>query len=372
MLLIKALAISSVLLIGANIAFRRSVLGVVLVLALSAACALVPLPLLLEIFPAVAWQGVFVAVAVMLSCILRRGQPLFLVLSCAATVAAYGIWARAAYSEINRLRSKFPYMSMEDRLPVRQSATMGVSLSAGAQGRLTDLEDRLGGKDYRVDLRVGSLERLHEDTVQAFVDQAGVFGVGRMPQVAEWSLKFDPRGGQPVAQPGPPIAPPQSPGHLQSPADDYAESSAEFFEFHKESLLDFLYPGDFGFIKDRHHVAGFKEHKFSKQPAPVPGWQLQTLDLVGLVLHDEPVAYESHRLPRMKELRSAPTRALDAFEVAGLEALRKGEDLFVRDTPEARRVLGSVRAVKQCVACHGCRRGELLGAFSYTLTRSGR
>src|SRR6185437_2554396 len=109
-------------------------------------------------------------------------------------------------------------------------------------------------------------------------------------------------------------------------------------------------------------------HQFSKQPAPVRRWSLKTLDLVGLVMHDEPVAYVSANLPRMDELRRAPTRPLDAFEAAGLESLRGGEDLFVRDTPDGqRRALGAIRSGKQCLSCHEGQRGELLGAFSYTL-----
>jgi hypothetical protein len=30
-------------------------------------------------------------------------------------------------------------------------------------------------------------------------------------------------------------------------------------------------------------------------------------------------------------------------------------------------MLGPIRATKQCTQCHGCERGELLGAFSYIL-----
>ena len=30
-------------------------------------------------------------------------------------------------------------------------------------------------------------------------------------------------------------------------------------------------------------------------------------------------------------------------------------------------MLGAIRSAKQCVQCHGGQRGDLLGAFSYTL-----
>jgi hypothetical protein len=78
------------------------------------------------------------------------------------------------------------------------------------------------------------------------------------------------------------------------------------------------------------------------------------------------VAYVSANLPRMEELRDAPTRPLDPFEVVGLEALRGGKDLFARGTDKQARMLGAIRATRQCLQCHG---GDLLGAFSYTLRR---
>jgi hypothetical protein len=96
---------------------------------------------------------------------------------------------------------------------------------------------------------------------------------------------------------------------------------------------------------------------------------LQRIDLIGLVVHEEPVVYVSDFLPRMDELRAAPTRPVDEFEAAGLRALERGEELFVRDQGRERRMLGAIRAVRQCVSCHECERGDLLGAFTYRLTR---
>jgi len=34
-------------------------------------------------------------------------------------------------------------------------------------------------------------------------------------------------------------------------------------------------------------------------------------------------------------------------------------------------MLGATYGAKQCVACHGGERGDLLGVFSYTLQRGG-
>jgi hypothetical protein len=71
----------------------------------------------------------------------------------------------------------------------------------------------------------------------------------------------------------------------------------------------------------------------------------------------------------MDELREAPTRPLNHFETVGLAELRSGEDLFVHEVESRLRVLGAIRATKQCLTCHGGRQGDLLGAFSYVLAR---
>src|SRR5207249_3726473 len=99
-------------------------------------------------------------------------------------------------------------------------------------------------------------------------------------------------------------------------------------------------------------------------------WEVRRLELVGLLLHEKPVAYVTEHLPRMDELGQAATRSLDLFEMSALETLRRGEDLLYSETSGGMRMLGAIRSVKQCVGCHGGERGDLLGAFSYTLGRT--
>jgi hypothetical protein len=137
---------------------------------------------------------------------------------------------------------------------------------------------------------------------------------------------------------------------------------------HRLSLLDFANVSGFGVVRDRRHVIGFQPHGFSRSPAPPRALVLRRLDLIGLVMHEEPVAYISDKLPSMEILAEATTRPLDDFEKAGLRALQWREDLFIRKTADIERLLGAIRSAKQCVACHGGRRGDLLGAFSYTFT----
>ena len=138
---------------------------------------------------------------------------------------------------------------------------------------------------------------------------------------------------------------------------------------HERNFLSFLDPFNFGYVRDRDHVVGFRPHQFRKEADAPQRWKVERLELVGLLKYDDPVVYLSENLPAMDELRDAPTRPLDTFESEALAKLRRGEDLMVQDHPDHMRVLGSIHAVKQCVRCHHAERGDLLGAFSYRLAR---
>ncbi len=134
------------------------------------------------------------------------------------------------------------------------------------------------------------------------------------------------------------------------------------------SIVEFAHPRGFGYFKDRRHVAGFDPHRFVRNiPSADEKWEIQRLELVSLLLHEEPAIYVSERLPAMNQVHSTPTRPADRFERLGLDAMGRGEDLFVSEADDGLRMLGAIRSAKQCVVCHGGRRGDLLGAFSYRL-----
>jgi hypothetical protein len=115
-------------------------------------------------------------------------------------------------------------------------------------------------------------------------------------------------------------------------------------------------------------------------------WRLSQIDLVGLVKNPQPTVYISPKnndmlLPAerkgfqvdfpkdMQNLKNLKTRAPDEFELAALDSLSQGEDLFVRQKNREIRMVGSLRAVGQCASCHDAERGTMLGAFSYRLVR---
>jgi hypothetical protein len=274
-------------------------------------------------------------------------------------VIAYGFacfMATGTMAHYDRLREQYPYVSIEDRLPAprpdsRHAAPPGEPLTAFE----ADLTSRRGGS------RTSSLRRLHENQVEQFISSPG-FGVARVFPL-ELGLPYKPRDGQPE-QPFPSRPTSATPAGELSPS---AADELDLLTLHRKGTVDFVNPLGFGFVKDRRHVAGFVPHAFSEVPDSARRWRVERLDLIGLLLHPEPVAYVSEKLPAMDELRGAPTRPLDGFETAGLEAIRTGQTLHVGTDGNRARMVGAIRSAKQCVDCHGGQRGDLLGAFSYTL-----
>lgn len=101
----------------------------------------------------------------------------------------------------------------------------------------------------------------------------------------------------------------------------------------------------------------------------LPQWDVKTVELVGLLKHDRPRVYVNDRAPQLHVKGDSGTRALDPFEEGGLRAILKGDILHTRFEGDGLRMVGAIRAAKQCVDCHGGSRGDLLGAFSYRLKK---
>jgi hypothetical protein len=366
-MLYLSLVLASLLLVIANLSARRP--GRWPVGLIFGGLGLSFAPVCLGFFsPPVALLFLFLLVAWLVWAAARRRRWLFLPLSGAAAAAAFGIagWsALEGQQEYDDLREQFPFESMQARVPEPRPTLRGQLPEPAAQ-RLTRLEESL--PNGRSSFRVYLLQKLHEEKVQLFINSPG-FGVSRLPLPTSRRLTPVLRKETRVPQPDPRSDFLWSPGETTwkpRPWDD------DLYRVHRDGVLDFANADGFGFVKDRRHVAGFESHRFSRVPGPAEKWTVQTLDLVGLLTHEAPVAYVSAHLPRMDELREAPTRPLDGFETSGLEGLLRGEDLVLGATSEGLRMLGVIRSVRQCVQCHGGERGDLLGAFSYTLRPRGR
>jgi hypothetical protein len=73
------------------------------------------------------------------------------------------------------------------------------------------------------------------------------------------------------------------------------------------------------------------------------------------------------------DVSNLETRPLDVFEIAGVAALNDGRDLFIRHRDNVIRMLGALRATDTCLQCHtDSKKGDLLGAFSYTFVDTSK
>jgi len=315
---------------------------------------------MLMFFPVIVWLAGLLLGALIAWPLIRRRVPNFWPVGITALLVAYGIASWSAYRDLreeNRLREAYPFVSMAARVPEPRPEPIA---DERALAWLSKYEDPLaGGSGWRE----SSLRRLHARTTEAFVNSDG-FGVARMPgRITESHLKPPDRPEVPP-QPGSPAHWPHGEAFELSPAP----TREQFAKMHRHGLTDFVFDDGWGYRKSRDAVAGFLSHRFSRVPE-TETWTVHRIELVGLLKHAEPKVYLSDKLPAMDDLRGAPTRAPDAFETAGLAAIRKGEEGFAAQRPDVVRYLGAIRSAKQCVECHGGNRGDLLGAFAYTLRR---
>ncbi len=263
-----------------------------------------------------------------------------------------------------KIQKEFPFETMVNRLPPRPATnTLWTSNDEHLNAMEKKVFSALHNRNY-------ALRELHEMSVVAFVNTPG-FGVGRVYTPHFESLQKSLQNFLPLR---PPVRQPDYLNPFILPSNNLQAAlldwdSGKMLSLHDNGVLDFLNPKGFGFAKDREHVAGFQKHGMTKVPEATTSWSVAHLELVGLVVHEKPVVYVTANLPQMDEVQDAPTRPLDFFELDGLDALRKGEDLFYRGVEDKGRMMGSIRAVEQCLKCHGGNRGDLLGAFSYVLRR---
>jgi hypothetical protein len=227
------------------------------------------------------------------------------------------------------------------------------------------------------------LASLHTRKADQFAISQG-FGRARMMPgfVSEGAIELPPA--EPIALPGETDAP-YDPGHGDSERrgqDAIADAAKaapsqpaqeNLFWLHESGMADFVDLDRIGYVEDRDHVAGFVGHRFTRMPdldvgrQSSPAWQIARLELVSLLKHKDTAVYVSKNLPQMDELRDAPIRPLNDFERAAVDRLRSDEDVVIDEMPDRIRMVGSLRANKNCRSCHSVQRGELLGALTYEL-----
>jgi hypothetical protein len=322
---------------------------------------------------------ILVALASTACCASESLRRRFAVLSLAATVVSYGVGAIFGVAYMRERENRYPNESLDERLSYesrREELPGRLGLLSPGEQQATFDQDRLAKYEIAIEesvyspsnlensgtVRPQALKELHENHVEQFI-QSPSFGVARMFGPRMWARPGDHES----------ISMPLLSSGNWNVDRDRLRGAGPGWLMHCDSLSDFLYPARFGYVKDRRHVAGFQSHQFAFSHAypaargEAPAYRLERLELVSLLKHERPGVYVTENLPRMDELVDVPIRPLNVIEANGLRRLWQGDDLVSTETIGGLRVLGSLRAGKQCLTCHDARRGDLLGAFSYHL-----
>jgi len=345
--------VGSLLVVALTAAAARSRFGAKLVGLFCAVAALCPLPILLvqvilTCLVALAWKpSRSKTTAMVVASVIGMGINLGLV----------GVFVHDVHQKAQAVIEMFPLESVADRLAYETKAmAVPFTLSSQVERRPSQIENQ----DWS-STRTEMLKSLHDQKRSEF---AIAFGFGNSRLIL------------PVMEPIP--LPSKPPSDVATSVVEARPNEVALQSLHETGFMEFIDPSRLGYIQDRDHVAGFESHRFMKLPSispenrSKPEFQLVRLELVSLLKHEVPVAYVSDHLPQMDELRDAPTRPLDDFERNSLDRLRSDEDLVIDDAPNRIRMVGSLRAGKDCLECHSVRRGELLGAFSYELIGPSR
>jgi|GEM_PF-1492076 len=363
---LTSLVLSAVMLVAANVIvyrLRKPVAPIAILCLLALFVPLlagsrhpsVDLLALLLLFSLVSWQ------------VSHQTPAFFLVCSLVSLPIALSIprlsGQRIEHAQYTQPRARNLHKSLEDdRLTIRKPWPATRELNPLACSELMRVEENLssGGQTDNQELQ---MKLLHEAAVTSFIHSAG-FGVSRMSSFLEYRLASL-RSRMPIPlQWGSRIKPdPSSRDWLMMRNHELMKPE----QMQVESIFDAVYPEGFGYIKGHRYMAGLEYRHYGEIPESSPIWRVQSLDLISLLIHDEPRVYVSSYLPRMDELHSFRTRPLDIFEVAGLNALRGGEEEWRSRDADKTRMVGAIRNLKQCVGCHGGQRGDLLGAFTYTV-----
>ena len=282
---------------------------------------------------------------------------------------------------VKQLRSQFPLVSIRDRLQFQDREP--------AQSNFT-----ISGPFAISGRHSVALASLHSDRVDSFISESGQ-GIFRITPVGPQDL-FLPSGGLATKAKAQPVGSEirfeaivkldetikmqesrfRSRMGEMDPDDNFTNSLSadglpkqQKLSIFNEWAVD-SFASQAGYVKSIDEVAGFEAHRvrfgehwsgnlrdskevLEQQDIDVEdsgiAWKANRLELVSLLMHDEPLVYDVDELPNMETLSSetAKTRALDEFETKALEALKSGEELFVRATKNRILMVGSIRASEQ-------------------------
>ncbi len=274
------------------------------------------------------------------------------------------------------LKAQHPFVSLRDRLQPLNSQRFLIDVKQSTDDESRPYSFGFPGPRQR------AIGYLHHAAVMHFLS-ATDFGVLRMGMPDLKNLEN--ADGSPITIPLSQLS--QTPSE-SSDTEPQVLSHDELLEQQNLELQSwFLDASRMGVIEDADHVAGFLPHSMNENELAshryamgregkigIPGvknaatLKLEKLQLVGLLYHEEPIAYVLDTMPSLLNAKTAPTRPLDNFEVRGIESLLGGEAIYCEQQGKHIRMIGAMRSAESCVQCHEGPTNQLLGAFTYTLS----
>ena len=324
-----------------------------------------------------------------------------------------------------KLRQRFPFKSIRSRMefqgPVddQQLTKLGKKVISPSRPNSKSTPSKKAAKSVKVKTydarhsRTIALDQLHSEKVAKFINSPGN-GFFRIRTISPYDLQerkyakhlqHDQVGSEVL---GESIVALQK---IKTKGSVYELNPAGMPSSDLMTQFNMVVAGGFGnrtgLVKGLDQVAGFEAHQ-TRLPEDWNGtlrrvdrkhyenlqgadvnWKANRIQLVSLLLHDEPQVYVSENLPNMEELSGTDveTRDLNDFEATALEKFKKrktkvnatdseewlralqGEEVISRATHNRILMMGSLRATENCLQCHAVNEGDLLGAFSYEFLR---
>ena len=210
---------------------------------------------------------------------------------------------------LRSILDELPVISLEDRLAYETQRPISDDAKPVPMSRRSERLVRQSEEAWAAAPRLAMLRELHSAEYIEFVEANG-FGVGRMRvTIPDRSAVILPE----LAWIPPPrtIIPAEPPTAMQNPTSVISDAEPfpdlELAHLHQQGAGDFVDPNRLGFVTKPRRVSGFQSHALSRDPNSMTlehlaEWQVSRTELVGLLKFAEPRVYESHVLPRMREV----------------------------------------------------------------------
>ncbi len=314
------------------------------------------------------------------------------------SVSLFCFFAAPAFNRVRTvldIRQQTPYVSLIDRVAAHPDAPVLV-VNETPRGSLDGEPSQSLNEEFG--FRASAIRAIHQTAVYHFL-VADDFGVGRMRYDPLWVAQDHGK----LIDITPPLSRDSTDIELsdstqqetsqQSAQESMAPLSPEviarFSSAHRSYEQWFVDDSRLGDVRDVNSVAGFLSHAMTtpnttqetqtrQAHAPLEYWDedareirrdftLRKLQLIGLLYHDKPVAYELDTLPELINAKTAPTRDLSSFETQALGRLVAGDPIHHQRNGQTLQMMGALRNVQSCRECHDGPENQLLGAFSYEL-----